>query len=91
VTEALVAAPVRGLWRPATVAWGLATASVLLIVAAVASTVAWSLGRPFASYAIVIAPLHPIVGAMGRRDSRATRWGGCSSPSACSRERRRSP
>jgi hypothetical protein len=76
VTEAIVAAPVRGWWRPAHLAWGLATVSVLMIAAAVASTVVWSFGRPFASYAIVIATLHPIVGAVvaTRQPQNAVGW-----------------
>jgi two-component system, NarL family, sensor kinase len=76
VTEMIVAAPARGFWRPAPVAWGLATASVLLIAMAVASTEVWSFERPFASYAIVIAILHPVVGAVvaTRQPRNAVGW-----------------
>jgi signal transduction histidine kinase len=76
VTEVIVAAPARGLRRPALVAWGLAAASVLLIAAAVASTVVWSFERPFASYAIIIATLHPVVGAVvaTRQPRNAVGW-----------------
>jgi two-component system, NarL family, sensor kinase len=72
----IVAAPARGSRRPALVAWGLATASVLLIATAVASTVVWSFERPFASYAIVIAILHPVVGAVvaSRQPRNAVGW-----------------
>ena len=76
MTEVIVAAPTRGLRWPALIAWTLATASMLLVATAVASTVFWSFERPFASYAIVIATLHPIVGAVlaTRQPRNAVGW-----------------
>jgi signal transduction histidine kinase len=50
--------------RPAHTAWMLAIASMLLVAAAVAMPLVWSFERPFAAYALVIATLHPAVGAI---------------------------
>jgi signal transduction histidine kinase len=76
VTEGIVAAAARGLWRPAVIASTLAAVSMLLVSAAVAMAVEWSFERPFAAYAIVIATLHPIVGAVvvARQPRNAVGW-----------------
>jgi hypothetical protein len=61
-----VTVPTIASWplRSAHTAWLLATASMLLVAAAVAMSLAWSFEAPFAPYAVLIATLHPAVGAV---------------------------
>jgi signal transduction histidine kinase len=62
--------------RPGQAAWVLATVSMLLVAAAVAVSQVWSFERPFAPYAVVIATLHPAVGAAvaARQPRNAVGW-----------------
>jgi signal transduction histidine kinase len=62
--------------RPADLAWVLATASVPLVVAAVAMPMVWSFERPFSAYAVVIAILYPAIGAVvaARQPRNAVGW-----------------